>query len=237
MTCWERLKNRIRFGPYARLRLNRFPSYYLSCSQFGEDMVVRSLLDDVEKGFYVDVGAHHPVYYSNTYHFYMRGWRGINIDPLPGGMEAFDVLRPRDVNLEMCIGPRVGEKRTYFVFEQAAYNTCDPGAAAAVLASGRSRLKEERRVDCMALPEILDRYMPADRQLDLLSLDVEGLDEDILRSLDWDRYRPRVITFERHGLDPLRLTADPLIAFLAEREYRVAALCGPSVIVQRQAAA
>ncbi len=70
MPLSNRIKNWCRFQLYVPFRLNRFPSYHLSCSQFGEDMIVRHLLADIQTGFYVDIGAHHPVYYSNTYHFY-----------------------------------------------------------------------------------------------------------------------------------------------------------------------
>ena len=99
---------------YARFRLNSHASYYLSCSQFGEDMIVRHLLADVPIGFYVDIGAHHPVYYSNTYHFYCRGWRGINVDARTGSMELFNLLRPRDINVEGCVDAVPNRARSSF---------------------------------------------------------------------------------------------------------------------------
>ena len=61
----------------------------MSYSQQGEDMILKSLFQDHQSGFYVDVGAHHPSRFSNTYFFYLRGWRGINIDAMPGSMAAF----------------------------------------------------------------------------------------------------------------------------------------------------
>src|SRR3989344_4572766 len=72
-----------------------------SYSQSGEDMILRSIFDDKKEGFYVDVGAFHPKLYSNTYYFYKRGWRGINIEPNPGANFG---IRKGDINLKCGIG-------------------------------------------------------------------------------------------------------------------------------------
>jgi len=73
-------------------------------SQFGEDAVLRVLVNSGERpGFYVDVGAYHPKHLSNTYFFYKKGWRGINIDPNPRSIKLFNLLRPTDINLNVAI--------------------------------------------------------------------------------------------------------------------------------------
>src|SRR5581483_8094739 len=72
-------------------------------SQEGEDLLLARLFDGQKKGFYVDVGAHHPFRFSNTYLLYLNGWRGINIDAMPGSMAAFRKLRPRDINIECMV--------------------------------------------------------------------------------------------------------------------------------------
>ena len=77
-----------------------------SYSQEGEDMILKRLFGGQKFGFYVDVGAHHPKRFSNTYYFYKKGWRGINIDAMPGSMIAFDKLRPRDINIERPISDK-----------------------------------------------------------------------------------------------------------------------------------
>src|SRR5713226_7824178 len=94
---------------------------HVSYSQFGEDMVLKKIFQDKPDGFYVDVGAFHPKYYSNTYLLYLKGWKGINIDATPGSMEAFKRIRPRDCNLEMPIGSRK-QTLTYYMFEEPAFN-------------------------------------------------------------------------------------------------------------------
>ncbi len=96
---WEKL--RAMKGKILGARGYMNPSYSIE----GEDRIVRSLFwEKRDTGFYVDVGAHHPFRFSNTYLFYTQGWRGINIDATPGSMRAFKKHRPRDINLEIGIG-------------------------------------------------------------------------------------------------------------------------------------
>jgi len=67
-------------------------------SQGAEDIILASIFGNREKGFWVDVGAHHPQRFSNTYLFSLKGWTGINIDALPGSMAIFKKMRPNDIN-------------------------------------------------------------------------------------------------------------------------------------------
>lgn len=72
-------------------------------SQEGEDQILRRMFEKKNTGFFVDVGAHHPIRFSNTYFFYRKGWSGVNIDATPGSMVSFDKLRARDTNIECGI--------------------------------------------------------------------------------------------------------------------------------------
>ena len=71
----------------------------LCYSQNGEDLILNRFLENKEKGFFIDVGAHHPIRFSNTYLFYKKGWSGINIDAMPGSMTKFNKIRPKDINI------------------------------------------------------------------------------------------------------------------------------------------
>ena len=97
--------------------------------QDGEDLILNRLLDGQMQGFYVDVGAHHPIRFSNTYLFYERGWTGINIDAMPGSMKKFRKLRPRDINVECGVASSSG-KLTFHRFNEPALNTFDDVEAA-----------------------------------------------------------------------------------------------------------
>lgn len=182
----------------ARRRLEPFwATYEHSYSQYGEDSVARAYFDARPKdsGFYVDIGAHDPIVYSNTYFFYRRGWRGINIDATPGSMRSFQQLRPRDINLEIAIAEKE-EELTFFVFkDQPLENTSNPKHAELVAAKYGGT---PRPVSVTARPlrDVLADHLPPSMEIDLLSVDVEGLDAVVLRSNDWDKYRPKLILVE-----------------------------------------
>ncbi|MFH5805192.1 FkbM family methyltransferase [Alienimonas sp. DA493] len=146
-------------------------------------------------GLYVDVGAHHPVRFSNTKIFYDHGWRGVNIDPLPGSMDLFRRERPEDVNLEVGVAAERGEL-TYHLFDEPALNGFDPALSAERDETTDFTLLETRSVPVVPLRDLLDEHVGPERQIDFLSVDVEGLDAEVLKSNDWSRYRPRIVVAE-----------------------------------------
>ncbi|WP_335164743.1 FkbM family methyltransferase [Nostoc sp.] len=219
---------------WAKLKANFYPSFNISHSQFGEDMLVRALTRDIKNGFYIEIGAHHPVYISNTYHFYCKGWKGINIDAIPGSMDIFNILRPRDINLEACIVPlNNSNKIKFFMFEQSAFNTCDPDMAQQALSKGNKFLKEVM-LPGFTITEILDSYLPKQTKIDFMSIDVEGLDEQILMSNDWERYQPKIIIFEKHLTKEQEFTKIPIIEYLASFGYELVGKLGFSLILMRE---
>src|ERR1039457_5849033 len=88
-------------GQLSFMELAYFRTVYFS--QFGEDTFLDYYFFGRRTGFYVDVGAFHPFNISNTYIFYKRGWRGINIEPNPASFRAFLKYRPRDINLNVAV--------------------------------------------------------------------------------------------------------------------------------------
>lgn len=189
----------------------------LCYGQDGEDLILNRLLDGQAQGFYVDVGAHHPVRFSNTYLFYRRGWRGINIDAMPGSMKKFDKVRPRDINIERGVAGKEG-MLTYHRFNEPALNTFDP-AEAAHKNKPPYKLIDTVEVAVERLDALLVRHLPAGQQIDFLSVDVEGKDEEVLRSNDWSRYRPRFILAETLRTDMLGLGVCPVVQFLSNVGY------------------
>jgi FkbM family methyltransferase len=199
----------------------RYACHELSFSQEGEDGVLQRLFERKSVGFYVDVGSHHPQRFSNTYRFYLRGWNGINIDPLPGSKKQFDALRSRDVNLEIGISDSTGEL-TYYSFEEPALNTFDPKVAA----SRDSPLISEERIQVLRLSDVLDRHLHPSQKVDFLTIDVEGLDLHVLRSNDWSRYRPSYVLAEALGMpDVGKVINSELYAYMASHGYSLFAKC------------
>src|SRR5437879_30132 len=94
--------------------LGEFPK--VSYSRSGEDLLLDEILNYKMKGVYVDVGAYHPVQYSNTFKFYLRGWTGINIDPNKEAIDLFNDVRPKDINLNLAISKEAGTY-TYYMHD------------------------------------------------------------------------------------------------------------------------
>ncbi len=190
-----------------------------SYSQEGEDMILRRVFEKAGKGFYVDVGAHHPKRFSNTYYFYKHGWQGLNIDARPGSMDDFKRLRHRDINIEAAIA---GERKelTYYMFDEPALNTFDKDLAEARNGGGY-RIINTKRMQTRRLDEVLALYLPAAQVIDFMSIDVEGLDLEVLQSNDWDLFRPRFILVENSKTDLQELHLDEIYRFLADKHYAV----------------
>lgn len=194
----------------------------ISYSQEGEDLLMERFLYCRPTGFYVDVGAHHPRRFSNTYRLYRLGWRGINIDANPGSMTEFRRVRPRDINIEAGVGAAGGEL-TLYVFNEPALNTFDRELALQRVESSFA-MAGEVKVAIEPLSRILDRNVPEGVHIDLLTVDVEGFDYEVLQSNDWGRYSPDYVLTECLGARTLsEAYADPVATFLAARQYAIVA--------------
>jgi FkbM family methyltransferase len=206
-----------------------------SYSQQGEDIILRLLFDGVEKGFYVDVGAHHPVLYSNTYYFYRLGWQGINIDATPGSMRLFDSLRPGDTNLEFAIS-KTKRELTLYIFDEDALNTFSQELGMARAKERPGSLVGCRRIATRGLAEVLEKYCPGGSSIDFLNIDVEGFDLDVLESNDWERFAPRVVLCEDLSVCDFESAARSTVcSFLRSKGYSLFSKCIHTLIfVQRE---
>jgi len=170
--------------------------YNISYSQEAEDLILARYFEHIDKGFYVDVGAHHPKRFSNTYKFYLRGWRGINIDAMPGSMDPFKKIKPEDINLEVPIAEKK-ETLKYFIFNEPALNTLNEDEAQKKSKIQGYYIKEIIELQTERLDQILKNYLPDEQTtIDFLNIDVEGLDLQVLKSNDWKKYRPQIVLVE-----------------------------------------
>jgi FkbM family methyltransferase len=198
------------------------PSVNLSYSQDGEDMLLRRLFERQRKGFYVDVGAHHPYRFSNTCYFHRRGWRGVNIDPNPDAIEAFRRERPSDINVCVGISDSPGDLNFYF-FNEPALNTFDASLAAEREKLPGYRLLEKRTIAVKRLDDVLLQYLSQGQKVDFLSVDVEGTDLAVLRSNNWARFRPRILLVEARERLVSVLERDPIHEFAVVTGYQLIA--------------
>lgn len=149
----------------------------------------------VSTGFYVDIGAHAPIFSSNTYWFYKHGWCGINIDAVPGSMKAFKRIRTRDVNIEALISDENAELVFHYWEAPSSVNTVVKEFAEEWSRRyGRDPKKliiKPRRLD-----DVLAEYLPPDQEINFMTIDVEGQELFVLRSNDWNRFRPELVLVE-----------------------------------------
>ncbi|WP_216647443.1 FkbM family methyltransferase [Chitinophaga sp. SYP-B3965] len=164
-------------------------------SQEGEDMVLQRFLGDKANGFYIDIGAHHPIRFSNTYKFFKRGWRGINIDAMPGSMERFRKLRKEDINLELPLSDKK-EVLNYYIFNEKALNTFDETEARKKDGVNGFKITDVRSLETSTLTDVVNKYVPAGQSIDFLSIDIEGYDMKVLKSNDWNKIRPEIVLIE-----------------------------------------
>lgn len=201
-----------------------YHSYAPSFSSAGEDMILRHIIgSDKRDGFFVDVGAYHPTLFSNTYFFYLNGWRGINIEARPGSKALFDRVRPRDINLEVGISGEHAALTYYFIGDDSTMNSFSREFLEDI--GMLSEVKREIEVPVVLLSEALERYLPDGQQIDFMNVDVEGHDLAALQSNDWRLFRPKFVVVEDRSIDPEK---SDIVRFMRSCEYDV---CVQNVII------
>ncbi|MBX7131451.1 MAG: FkbM family methyltransferase [Fimbriimonadaceae bacterium] len=197
-----------------------FPSF----SHCGEDRVLAYLFKKFPTGSFVDVGAFHPQTSSNTFLLYQRGWRGVNIDALPGAMELFKRMRPDDVNLELAISSRE-EILTYYKIGDRPHemNGFSLEFQSNLYADYGIKESDVREIPIRARPlsAVLDEHLPAGRSIELLTIDVEGMELQVLASNNWEKYRPVVVMTEHHQEMTAETYGLPTLRFLEAQNYRL----------------
>ena len=186
-------------------------------SQNGEDLILNRFLNNKKEGFFVDVGAHHPIRFSNTYLFYRKGWSGINIDAMPGSMNLFNKLRPKDINIEKGVSLE-NNKIMFYQFNESALNTFSKKEAFSKNKDGYKIIKSNL-VEVDTLENILDIYMPKNKTIDFLNIDAEGKDEEVLLSNNWIKYKPNYILIEILREDYLDNNNSHIKKFLKSKGY------------------
>lgn len=196
-------------------------------SQDGEDIALAAFYETRPeyKGFYVDIGALHPFRFSNTQYFYERGWRGINVDATPDSMIEFNAHRLEDTNVEVGISTEKDVKDlTFYCFEEGALNSFNKELSEERIEQGW-KLNEKKIVKTISINDLLEKYLPKNQRIDFMNVDVEGLDFEILKSLNWKKYRPDFLLVEDLSLinvDLVKGGNTEMHKFLSELGYIVA---------------
>lgn len=176
-------------------------------------------LGDKSTGFYIDIGAHHPRRFSNTFLFYKMGWSGINIDPNYDAISKFKAERPRDINLCLPISD-TKQTLTYYMFNEPALNTFIKSLADEYALSSLYKVIKTQEIETHTLRSVLDTHVPAEQVIDFMTIDVEGLDLCVLKSNDWNKYRPNILLVEFLNFNLNEFLHSELYIYLTSLDYQ-----------------
>jgi FkbM family methyltransferase len=189
-------------------------------SQCGEDRILAFLFWQlaIPTPRYLDVGTWHPCTGNNTYLFYRAGARGVCVEPNPDLAPLIREKRPKDEVLNVGVSAEESGPCHYYLFEDCQFNTFDAEEAAARARSCRQPIVKEMPVPVVTLESIITNYFPDG--LELLSLDTEGLDLALLKSLNYKKHRPLAICVETVGFSEAlaKPTSKVITSILAPHE-------------------
>jgi FkbM family methyltransferase len=204
---------------FDKLFFNEFAK--ISYAQCGEDMIIDHIFQSlgIVHPSYIDVGAHHPYKFSNTAYFYHKKSRGINIEPDPFLIKSFYRSRPKDINLNCGVCTFRGIMDLYLM-STTTLNTFSVEGAKSLERDHGFKIKGIEKIPVDTLANILDQYNGG-KFPDFLSLDVEGLDFDILTSIDYSSNSPTVICVETisYSGSGRGEKANDLIKYLQDQDY------------------
>jgi FkbM family methyltransferase len=171
----------------------------ISYSQAGEDMVVNFFFEHfkIRDITYLDVGAYEPIFINNTYFFYNRGYRGVLIEPNIDMAEKLRGVRPRDTTLVAGVGVDKARDANYYVMSEPSWSTFDKAEAEhqVKVTRGRIFIKEVRKMPLLNVNDVMAEHFNG-RAPTFVSIDAEGWHFEILKSIDFERFRPPVICVE-----------------------------------------
>ena len=189
----------------------------ISYAQRYEDLHLLRCFGDQPSGFYIDIGAGHPVYDNVSFAFYLRGWTGITAEPNPWLVQLSAAVRPRDTRIASLVGATPGTASYYLVDHfHGLSTTVARHAQAAQRDFGKGSRAMTMPVTTMRV--LCEQHAPG--VIDFLKIDVEGAEREVLAGGDWRRFRPKVVVVE--ALAPVTMAPawDDWEALLTGNGYR-----------------
>lgn len=166
---------------------------FISYSQNFEDVMLWRALKNIEDGFYIDIGAAWPDEHSVTKAFYDKGWKGINVEPNLNHFRRLEIERPRDMNLQVAVSDTSGALEMT-VFEDTGLSTLVSNIAEVHVNNGYQY--EKVNVPVVTLTELIEQYLSPEQDVHFLKVDVEGMEEKVIKGNNWLIFRPWIIVVE-----------------------------------------
>jgi len=206
----------------ASYKFNPFRTYY---GQKSEDFLMAKFLPEAV-GTYFDVGAGQPVVGNNTFFLYQRGWSGVLIDPITSNRILSRLFRPRDTYYQHLIFSGTGTK-TFFEMHPYEFSTIYPEMMADALKKGAT-LVRSFNLPVSNLNDFVGVISPLDPCL--ISIDIEGADLEVIKTLDLRKFQPRVICVE-YVTSGIHQQENDIVAILTEHNYEIVERTSLSLIL------
>jgi FkbM family methyltransferase len=205
-----------------QLRYNTSDNRRISFSQSGEDLIIDQVFMTLgrEQITYLDLGANHPTRFSNTYLFYLRGGSGVCVEPDPSLQPLFKKWRGRDKLLSCGVGLEEGEAE-FYIMTTNTLNTFSKDEAQRYQGYGTQKIEKVIKLPLKPVNWMLQLYF--EKSPNLISLDIEGMDFQILNSLDLVKWRPDVFCIETltYTEDKTERKLDNIIEYMQSKNYIV----------------
>lgn len=193
-----------------------------SFSQCGEDVIVDFIFKQMQiiKPSFLDIGANHPFIFNNTYFFYRMGCNGVSVEPHPALHQLLVRKRPKETQLNVGVSSGNFDELPFFVMSNLTLSTFSKVEALRYSESGLYWIQDVLNISLIPISDIFEKYF-AGNAPDFISIDVEGMDTDIIKSIDFNKYRPLVICVETLIFSDTRGASkvSGISEFLSERGY------------------
>lgn len=200
-----------------------------SYGQFGEDLVLNSLFMgcNIVNPSYLDIGTYEPISGNNTYLFYGRS-RGVLVEPNVELSDKIRRFRPKDTLLVAGIGIDDRPDADYYVMSSWGVNTFDKAQVELMERTTNLRLVKVVKMPLLNINRVIAEQFGGAAP-DLISIDIEGLDHAVLKTLDFARFRPKVICVETLIISSLKHNPETP-KLLAEKGYELRGMTHPNMI-------
>ena len=202
---------------YISIQKRKFKYQKQSYSFNGVDLIVNYIFKNKKEGFYLDIGAQHPISNNNTYILFKRGWKGINIDLDKKNIDLFKIARPDDFNLNYAISDTEKEVDLFFYHDSSPINTLSKK----VSNFQKANVSQVKKIKTTTLDKVLDE-ISLQHRIDYMNIDVEGYEEQVLKGFNINKFKPYVISIEYLDLEmnKLELTNNDINNLLNSNLYQ-----------------
>ena len=206
---------------YYNLYIRNLKYYFKnSYSQLNEDIFLKEFFKNKRKGLFVDIGCHHPFKSNNTFLLYKSGWSGINIDLNRLSIDLFNIARPRDINICSAISNKEG------IIDYYLPNN-NPLSTEITINESYSRILRDHhgnkyktfKTKSTTWSSIQKKYKDLLKNIDFLKIDIEGSDLQVLKTIDLEELKIKILMIEASSLD--KISREEIINYLKLKNYKI----------------